>query len=269
MTNHQKSKRNSNKRKRSSDEDPFKLAYQNASFTCIPSTARPGSPHRYFKESFAFSLENKPPSESVENDADTKIENDPSIDVVDKKAKIDQVSHQCLDKEETQTSLKKQVIHHHANGLCIITAGDSISDMAIENDIERIEFIAKMSSESMSAGEKRKQQAKMMRGKASAIEKEGVVTPSTVLAKIHFQKNKAAGKIYAGVWGNLVELNERLTPELLKSDPLLEGYIAIVLPTGPFPPPPTDEQSKETSSINEKDNEVSLIPTSILEKIEG
>ena len=33
-----------------------------------------------------------------------------------------------------------------------------------------------------------------------------------------------------------MELNTTVTPQQLLQDPLMDGYLAIVLPTGPFPP---------------------------------
>jgi len=45
-----------------------------------------------------------------------------------------------------------------------------------------------------------------------------------------------------GVWGTVLELNRRLLDaehsSLVLRDPMMEGYLAVVLPTGPFPPPP-------------------------------
>ena len=42
--------------------------------------------------------------------------------------------------------------------------------------------------------------------------------------------------LYACVWGSILELNRSISPNVLANDPLLDGYLAIILPTGSFPP---------------------------------
>ena len=186
----------------------------------------------------------------------------------------------------TATPLLNQVIHQHANGLCIVTAGEHNQAHhlpASAEMIERIEFLA-TTADPCSAGARRKRQSKMLRkGTASvshknqktsnnnnnnnndpsttnskeendtATQNDGMVTPDTILAKIHCRANNnnqdetgtttpaaimttTSLPIYAGVWGSLLELHTSLTPEQLTHDPLLNGYVAVILPTGPFPP---------------------------------
>ena len=82
---------------------------------------------------------------------------------------------------------------------------------------------------------------------------DGLVTPRTILAYIHCRRlvrhhhdqqpkedqeedEAIMVPIYAGVWGSLLELHTDVTPEQLTQDPLLDGYMAVILPTGPFPP---------------------------------
>mmetsp|Transcript_30446 Transcript_30446/g.30931 ORF Transcript_30446/g.30931 Transcript_30446/m.30931 type:complete len:98 (+) Transcript_30446:1217-1510(+) len=94
---------------------------------------------------------------------------------------------------------------------------------------------------------KRKRQAKMLKGSKLS----NIVYPSTVLAELviledkHFDKddNKDIEKqittipLRDCVWGTIIELNcDALTPKVLLDDPLLDGYIAIILPSGKFPP---------------------------------
>jgi hypothetical protein len=97
---------------------------------------------------------------------------------------------------------------------------------------------------SCSAAEKRKRQSKMLRGGKV----EHTVTPTTVIANLVLTKNDTSGEtegetvevpLYAGVWGTIVELNHGVTSRLLMEDPLLDGYLAVILPSGQFPPPTT------------------------------
>ena len=122
-------------------------------------------------------------------------------------------------------------------------------------------------AQASSAAAKRKRQAKMLRGggngskptsNGSTGEKNttggGIVTPTTVIAWLHLEsdeKEKERNRkipVYANVWGEVVEVNRKLTPRLLQKDPLLDGYIAIILPTGPFPPPSSNGQKHNNST---------------------
>lgn len=139
-----------------------------------------------------------------------------------------------------------QVVHTHVNGLCVVTAGD-VSTWLVplypNHTIVSIEMVAK-EPPSCSAAEKRKRQSKMLRGGKV----EHTVTPTTVIANLVLTKNDTSGEtegetvevpLYAGVWGTIVELNHGVTPRLLMEDPLLDGYLAVILPSGQFPPPTT------------------------------
>lgn len=142
-----------------------------------------------------------------------------------------------------------QIVHQHVNGLCMVTAGElSIPSSKI---LRSIRFIAK-EAPSYSNGEKRKRIAKMLKGRGKV---DHVVSPSTVIAELVLEDQTSAhnhnvleqtdtGKIKtttiplcACVWGTILELNSTaLTPDVLLEDPLLDGFIAIILPTGKFPP---------------------------------
>lgn len=257
-------------RKRSPAEDPFRVAYRDANVTSRPSTGRPGSPHRYFRDSYTVSIntsattttviEESSPSEQQLHSMDTREKEEGDANKNTNKESNEVVVaniNACDDSTATEThkiqsTTMEQVVHHHANGLCIITLGDSLAKAKAQHDknkqqhdnenkdemiISGIEFIAKKALGS-SAGEKRKHQGKMLRGKSAAQQQQGVVTPATILANIRFE-NGQIQPIYACVWGNILELNEKVTPEQLQKDPLLGGYLAVVLPTGPFPPYPS------------------------------
>jgi hypothetical protein len=143
-------------------------------------------------------------------------------------------------------------VHTHPNGLAIVTAGNSWN----HGSVSSVNFEV-LASDVQNAGMRRKKQSKMMHNKVV----EGVVRPDTVLARASVVKpNDGNGDdpkntstttipILSCVWGAVVEINPQLTanPGLLAKDPLLDGYLAVVLPTGPFPPQALADQKEEES----------------------
>jgi hypothetical protein len=110
-----------------------------------------------------------------------------------------------------------------------------------------------------SAAEKRKRQSKMLQGKTV----DHAVTPSTVIAELVLAEKGQQGPskthptvvvpLRSCVWGTIVELNDRLTPQVLLDDPLLDGFVAIILPSGRFPPlspPPPPHRPAESSVLD-------------------
>jgi hypothetical protein len=185
-------------------QDPYKTAYQNFTYTPIPSTGRPGTPHRFFAESY---------------------------DVVQKNG----------------GSLTMR-IHTHRNGLCVVTAGDGEKRSCVES----FEMHSKEAPAS-SAGAKRKQQSAMLRGK----ERSDTVRPDHVLCTLLSETGEKE-ELPCAVWGTLLEINPRLSVNLLRDDPLLSGYLAVVLPTGPFPPPSMENSNKSNlgaDPIDQNDDE--------------
>lgn len=81
----------------------------------------------------------------------------------------------------------------------------------------------------------------------------GMVKPGDVVAKIMLS-NGTVLHIHSCICGTVIELNSSLkdNPSLLIHDPLLDGYIAVILPNGSFPPPPpaTMTQSSTSTSIH-------------------
>jgi len=154
-----------------------------------------------------------------------------------------------LSNTNNNSLVPKLVVHQHVNGLCIVTAGDvgawlsslypTHNHQTIQNFLQ-IEFVA-TEAPSCSAAEKRKRQAKMLKGKGNI---DHIVTPLTVIAKLIVSNpndddniaERTEFPLYAGVWGTIIELNHGLSPKVLLDDPLLDGYLAIILPSGSFPP---------------------------------
>lgn len=130
------------------------------------------------------------------------------------------------------------VVHQHANGLCIVTVGETLL-----KDVKDVSFQVKEAPQSMSANDRRKRQSKMLRG-GSPQDSQGLVTPTTCLALLTKQNGETL-QIPAGVWGTVLELNSNVTAQLLKDDPLLDGYLAVIMPTGVFPPKKSQQDEGE------------------------
>jgi hypothetical protein len=150
-------------------------------------------------------------------------------------------------RDDTRGIKIQQIVHQHINGLCIITAGQLSSIIPSSLTLKSIRFVAK-EAPPCSAAMKRKRQTKMLKGGKV----DDVVHPSTVIAELILEENNNNDNdnkeiqeketiiipLYACVWGTIIELNNRneLTPKVLLDDPLLDGHIAIILPSGKFPP---------------------------------
>jgi hypothetical protein len=187
------------KRKRPYGESQ-RIAYKSISFSPLEATDHPRSPHRFFRDSYTTAF-------------DTSISEKSSID--SEKNSLPECSE------------LSQVVHHHVNGLCIVTAGQNLPD---RSTVAGIEFVAK-EAPACSAAEKRKRQAKMLKGGKV----DDVVTPTTIIAKLKLESGDTL-PLYACVWGTILEVNNSLTVDILFDDALLDGYLAVILPSGNFPP---------------------------------
>eukprot|EP00978_Attheya_sp_CCMP212_P043988 scaffold296631_cov48-Attheya_sp.AAC.1 len=128
-----------------------------------------------------------------------------------------------------------QILHQHPNGLCIVTAGDALKPfLSKEAEIAKVEFCSSQADGVEVTGGKRKKKRKMEK-KISA----GGQGPSDALALVTLTDGRTI-QLNRCVLGDVLELNHRLADplnsSLLLTDPLLDGYIAIIVPKGPFPP---------------------------------
>uniref|UniRef100_A0A7S3LBP3 Protein Abitram n=1 Tax=Amphora coffeiformis TaxID=265554 RepID=A0A7S3LBP3_9STRA len=187
-------------KKRQRSDDALAKAYQGVTFSPVASTGRPGTPHCFFKESYVVTFD---------------------------------------DKDQEQASPPpQQVVHAHVNGLVIVTAGQSIlpnTDTMMES-IKVLVDVANVASQS--AGNKRKQKAKMLKGK----DVQDGVSPTDPLATIKLQNGKEI-HLRCCAWGSVIEINPNLNTDLVREDPLLDGYLAVILPSGPFPPVAKEEET--------------------------
>jgi len=215
---------NTSRKRKRSFRDTLNTAYSSVSFASRKLTGkpRPDSPHFFFSSSY---------------------------DVIPSDFKSDQEGKNVVDPNNDVDVDIRQVVHQHVNGLSMVTAGElSIPSSKI---LRSIRYLAK-EAPSCSNAAKRKRQAKMLKGKGNV---EHVVNPSTVIAELILEDRTSADTnsasetvvtekpkttiipLRACVWGTILELNSTaLTPDVLLRDPLLDGFIAIILPTGKFPP---------------------------------
>jgi hypothetical protein len=203
-------------KKRRRTENSYHKAYAGVKFCPIPSTGRPGTPHRYFKESYRVDF------------ADGGGGGEESASI-------------------------QQVVHTHVNGLVIVTAGTSLPKGITSVDCQA----SAADVASQSAATKRKQQAKMLKGKNV----KDSVGPSDQLATLKLLDTDATVQLRCCVWGSIIEINPNLSPQNVQDDPLLDGYLAVILPSGPFPPhdlsgAPSDKVPKPTEASSTSSDKV-------------
>jgi len=218
-------------KKQQQRDDPGRQAYMNVEVNTRLSTGCPGTPHRLFESSYDVRFRQK--EFAVQGDAVT--------------------SERQVAANEVSISVD-QVVHRHVNGLCIVTAGETFRDIlnsaGADVTISNVHFVKK-ESDAQSVGAKRKKakKSKYARNKSNGKENEMDSTePSETLAKITLS-NGSVVDLKCCVLGTVLELNHRLdgkseqieecsmktNPSLLVTDPLLDGFLAVILPTGSFP----------------------------------
>ena len=125
----------------------------------------------------------------------------------------------------------KLLAHRHVNGLVVVALDP---EGLPQSPLVAVEYKIQPVSAEISTGQKRKQNDLLLRGRLpSPIH--GLVNPTDVLISLTTEDG-AEIHLPCGVLGTILEINTRLTVELLQKDPLLKGYLAIFLPAGDFPP---------------------------------
>jgi hypothetical protein len=249
-------------------------AYENVIFNSSPSTGRPGSPHRYFNDSYTVSFDCQ--NSSAGNTA------------IDKSADPDCAPNQ------TSNENAHQVVHRHLNGLFIVTAGNVLEQFTNCNatdsndetvSVSSIKYHVRISQNAQSARGKlrAKKRKRKDSNKPSAkndnniTNPDGAVEANDTLCTVTLS-NGMEYALKCCVAGTIIELNSRLArannddflvtnmqsptndtalgeqndgtgvlnndadcevagiidPSLLLTDPLLDGYLAVVLPRGGF-----------------------------------
>ena len=148
----------------------------------------------------------------------------------------------------------------HVNGLLILTAGNFIKNVLLERNkalvvcqngcgsgaflqqelitVRAVRFQVEP-TDSQTVGGKRKRK-RLQNGNCGGKMKEkpkGVVEPKDTIAIVELSNGEILD-VKAYVLGTLLEVNTNLEedPSLLLKDPLLDGYIGVIMPTGSFPP---------------------------------
>jgi hypothetical protein len=204
----------------------YQRAYEGVTFAPMESTGRPGTPHCFFKSSFRVTLPD-------------------TVDNADESTATAATATPRL-------VVSKMRVHQHANGLCVVCLdSDEIDSINFGNDCRSVQFTVSEIPD-LSLAQKRKRGAQQLRGKHSKSDVDvGTVLPTTTLCEIvtpakcttdtvptTATTTQSTIAVPCCVFGSVLELNHGITPSLLQSDPLLKGYLAIILPAGTFPPPP-------------------------------
>ena len=232
-------------------------SYNDIIFEKRPSTGRPGSPHRYFGDSYTVLF---PTGDSTDSSGTHDCHQESRIDT----SSAEQPSS---NPETPKTSAGHQVIHRHLNGLCLITAGDILSQVKDASTISSVHYHVNISQMAQSSRGKIRAKKKTKKKLSDTVEdrgSDGIVEPMDVLCTIALN-NGISYECKCCVAGTVLELNHRLIstnngdvqqyvdqtnvlqsegdrsvapndPSLLLTDPLLDGYLAVIMPRGAFPP---------------------------------
>lgn len=272
--------------------------YKNISFHERTSTGQPGSPHRYFEHSYDVSFQ----EDCVDDDTSSSLlsSSGAATNSSDDTAADDNKQSNIASKNRPTGN---QVVHRHVNGLCIITAGNTlqttlqrqISSSSSDDKsqqkknhqsiITSIKYLVKVSPDAQSAkgklrakNKKRKKNNNNNKNKNDSSQANcGDVSPTDALCEVTFANGKKLA-LKCCVQGTIIELNHRLlaaaadssaveqqqqkqscngennangdgdnnpgssgsnssssvdvkkNASLLLTDPLLDGYLAVIMP---------------------------------------
>ena len=161
-----------------------------------------------------------------------------------------------------RTTVADMIVHQHVNGLCVVCVANptAIRQQPDDNNQDgTFHYHVSVTSSELSLAQKRKRNTKQLQGKKNDPHHhhhDGLVQPCDTLATWTLRRpniNKTSSnavtmiRFPCCVMGSILELNERFRTDnhnddepwwsLLESDPYGTGYLAIILPSGPFPPP--------------------------------
>jgi hypothetical protein len=173
------------------------------------------------------------------------------------------VDHDDDDAVNKRTTIADMIVHQHVNGLCVVCVANPTAirqQLQQQPDEGTFHYHVSVTSSELSLAQKRKRNTKQLQGKKNDPHHhhhDGLVQPCDMLATWTRRSNTTTTGSNAAVtrirfpccvMGSILELNERFRTDnhnddepwwsLLESDPYGTGYLAIILPSGPFPPPP-------------------------------
>ncbi|XP_023025395.1 uncharacterized protein F54F2.7 [Leptinotarsa decemlineata] len=116
------------------------------------------------------------------------------------------------------------LVRIHTNKLLLIALASGHSLMSKEKDIVEVTFVVNKTDRSNIK----------TKGKRKLGARE--VHPDTILCQVRLDGDSNMFNIRAGVRGYLVEINEQIKkyPNLLKTDPKGNGFLAVMMPKGPL-----------------------------------
>mmetsp|Transcript_5256 Transcript_5256/g.11425 ORF Transcript_5256/g.11425 Transcript_5256/m.11425 type:complete len:264 (-) Transcript_5256:46-837(-) len=250
----QKQTKGEERRKR--EDDRLQQEYRGIFFSSRQSSGRPGTPHRYFESSYDVieSVYSDGASDGAATETKSSSVGSGQDDIAKSCASNKHNIVQSSQVESSSPHAPGQIINRHANGLCIVTAGDVVKKAceptpsnanrdATTSSIHpvRVEFVVKAARGQSVGSKRRKKMAKRNKDSnrsGSGEDRMGVARPSEELARVELS-NGSSIRLDCCVFGTILEINENLidTPSLLVDDPLLDGYLAVIMPHGPFPFP--------------------------------
>lgn len=238
--------------------------YRGWFYESLPSSGRPGTPHRFFASSYQVVQQRLEQNDANDNGGSGSD---------DKNAG----KGQPLVAGGVATKLWP-TLHRNANGLVVVTAVPSPSFLALlkatessslsSGHIPQLRIVVTTSGEGSDANDEEGQDARAatndhddeespkrpvvasagvwrrpQRNGATTTAAAAVVRPTDTLAVVTVREvedgvERTLAVVPCGVSGTVVEVNDALTWDIWLDDPLLNGYLAVVRPIGTFPPPP-------------------------------
>ena len=242
--------------RRNRKKDPLVEEYKNLFFTRIEPSGRPGTPHSFFETSYGMSIIKDETTATIKK-CNNEMKKDSCGVSENNNNNNNSNKDECTEKLNSQNQNEDdgfhQVIHRHANGLCIVTGGSSIQKAVKDGkrSILSVEF-QKVAPDPQSIGGKRKKKAKLKKNGQTTCS--GMARPWDSLVVVTLDNGQTID-LKCCVYGTILEINEKLQfsstdvnnekhhlahnntlqQSLLVSDPLLDGYLAVIMPTGSFP----------------------------------
>jgi hypothetical protein len=264
------------KNQKNPNDDPYRIAYQGFTYTPIASTGRPGTPHAFFAESYDVHFDNSsrehPPAAgettsrilpdqatnttttttipnwrihkhsnglcivtttsaaAANDDDDTRLVSTTAVEIV--ATPVPACSLGTKRKRQSKMLRGKQLQQQQQQELGTILPQNVLCHITTilqeEEEEQQKETAAAVVADIGKEG--------TVAGNDSTFATCGTDGLSMDSSSPTTKTTRTRQQLLCGVWGTVLEVNPRLTVDLLRKDPLLSGYIAVILPTGPFPP---------------------------------
>jgi glycine cleavage system H lipoate-binding protein len=241
-------------------------AYEGVTFTRRPSSGRPGTPHSYFEASYNVHFAEKSSTAAATTTTTTTTHSETedkysifpqqvvhthvnglavvtagigsygfplpdasasslsrTIQAIDVVAQVADVAHQSAGKKrKRQSQMLKQKSKKRMNNINSNVSSNISYDSSVVYPRDVLANV--QSTTSSTSKENNKEQEE------DSNHADEMITASS---------NTTTIPLHCCVYGSILEINSRLSdhPQIIQDDPLLDGFLAIILPSGPFPPP--------------------------------